>query len=82
MVSSHGHEAICRLLLHHGANINAVDDKGETPLLSACFGRASPSVVELLLQHGASMEVSCVRNGTPLHAASWKGATATVGVLL
>jgi ankyrin repeat protein len=55
---------VVALLLEHGANVNAVDGQGRTPLVlavRACVdshwsGRRSPESVEMLIDAGASVE--------------------------
>jgi ankyrin repeat protein len=60
---------VVKLLLDKGANVNALDSEGETPLFSA-VRNADVEIVELLVKHGASVDV---RNGsflTPLDVCS------------
>jgi len=47
-----GHEDIVRLLLDHGADVNARDERGYTPLGEAI--RGDPDVLALLREHGAT----------------------------
>lgn len=74
-------EAI-RYLIHHGADINSRDERGETPLHIACGGKAStnsnyirrPSFwsancVQLLLELGADPNALDQRGRTPLNLA-------------
>jgi hypothetical protein len=53
-VVHHGNLAAIRLLLEHGADVNAVDEDGATPLFRAVYNpTASPRVVTALLNAGA-----------------------------
>ena len=49
-----GDVAIVRLLLKHGADVNAVSDFNESPLHYACK-RANVAVLQCLLEHGAHL---------------------------
>jgi len=52
VAATHGAAAVCRALLHAGADPNVADDAGDLPLhLAAAFG--SGAVVKILLDHGA-----------------------------
>ncbi|XP_004531514.1 serine/threonine-protein phosphatase 6 regulatory ankyrin repeat subunit B [Ceratitis capitata] len=56
-----------RALLSHGASVDAVDSKGNTPLHVAVD---SPEVVRILLKHGANPNLKTINTGeTPLHLA-------------
>jgi len=58
-----------RLLLEHGANIEAVDEEGTTPLIRAA-SRGRTHVVNLLLEKGADVEARNSRGMTaPIAAA-------------
>jgi ankyrin repeat protein len=58
--------AVAELLLAHGADVNAKDNDGGTPLSSA----GSKDVTELLLAHGADVNAKDNDGWTPLHRAS------------
>jgi ankyrin repeat protein len=52
VAATHGHFAVCNILLQNGANVNAKTDAGVTPLhCAAQYGHLR--VVNLLLEHGA-----------------------------
>ena len=53
------------LLLKHGANINARDQDGRTPLALAIISKHT-AVVKLLIDHGADVNTINVRGNTPL----------------
>lgn len=67
------------LLLAHGADVNAKNRLGETPLLEAA---GCTAVVELLLAHGADVNIKDNDGQTPLLAAAARGAMETVKLLL
>jgi uncharacterized protein len=61
---------VVQLLLENGANVDAVDISGETPLFGATQS-AQFSVIELLLQHGANINHRNKMGVTPLWRAVW-----------
>jgi ankyrin repeat protein len=67
-------------LVAAGANVNASDVDGQTPLIWA-LGR-TPSCVKLLLDHGANPNVVNVRQRTPLDLAAEAGDASAVRLLL
>lgn len=56
------------LLLQYGANINAVDSRGHTPL-HRCIIRGKSSLVKLLLTRGANLQAAFDQGKTPLQLA-------------
>jgi len=52
LFSDNEHVAYC--LLHHGADINLINDRGMTPLHCACL-HGNTVVAETLLEYGANI---------------------------
>ena len=72
---------VTRLLLEYGADANARDNGGSTPLHKAAYnGRTE--VVLVLLEHGADANARYNGGLTPLHEAAYNGRTELVLVLL
>lgn len=70
-----GNLEACRLLLQHGANINARASDGATALHMA----QSPAAIRLLLEHGADIQALDRKGNTPLHS---KHSVAAISFLL
>ena len=49
LASYHGHVALTRLLLEHGADPNILNDKGQSPLAGAVF-KNEEEIVRVLLE--------------------------------
>jgi ankyrin repeat domain-containing protein 50 len=85
-----GHLDTVRLLLRKGANIEARDDEGNTPLrLTAAApdpqmtsADGTGGILECLLKQGADMEALDLFGETPLHRAAFNGYMANVRLLL
>ena len=60
------------LLMHQGAEIDAVGYGGMTPMHSACARRCT-YVVQGMLQFKPDLDLKCVRKQTPLHYAASAG---------
>jgi ankyrin repeat protein len=84
MAAAGSKERIITELVRAGADLDAVDGDGSTPLHAACFYscQRAASTVQLLLSLGAD---PCIRNengATPLHTAVGLAASSTVGILI
>ncbi|MFC1834464.1 ankyrin repeat domain-containing protein [Thermodesulfobacteriota bacterium] len=69
------------LLLSKGADINAKDEEGDTPLMAA-LNANKLSVVELLISKGADLEAKNKNDANALHLASLEGDESLVELLL
>lgn len=67
-------ESIIELLIAHGADPNARDDSGQTPLHAAAF-EGELQAVKLLLQAGADPSIQDMTSETPLNQAVARGHT-------
>ena len=65
-VSADGNVEVARILLEGGAEVNATDMMGRTPLH---LGAQYPDMVRLLLEHGARVDKRNAFRETPLHLA-------------
>ncbi|MGM0674781.1 MAG: ankyrin repeat domain-containing protein [Spirochaetota bacterium] len=72
-----GHADIVRSLIDNGADVEATDILGRTPLHVAVD---HPEVVEVLLEHGAAVDARDSLSNTPLHRAL--GSPETVDILI
>jgi len=58
------------ILLDHGADVNASNEKGETPLL-ICAAKGNVGIAELLLNHGADPNINVKGQNLLTRAAKW-----------
>ncbi|KAH8653742.1 ankyrin repeat-containing domain protein [Xylariales sp. PMI_506] len=70
MATSHGLTSVVSYLLSVGADVNASDNAGHTPLLIACARQAvrlDTPIVSILLKHGSSVNLTDSEGKSPLH---------------
>ena len=53
----HGYVGMVKYAIRLGANVNAVDNNGMTPLMYSCKYGVNYEVIELLLWHGADVNI-------------------------
>jgi ankyrin repeat protein len=70
---------IIYMLLEHGADIDAVDKKGMTPIQ---YVSNQPETVKLLISKGANVNIQNASGATLLHSASGRGDSDLVKILL
>jgi hypothetical protein len=79
--AENGHEAVVKLLLESGAELETADGFGQTPL-SWAAENGHEAVVKLLLESGAELETKDGLGRTPLSWAADNGHEAVVKLLL
>ena len=73
---------IVQILLRAGADIEARDSFGCTPLMCACSDSGNSAVARMLLEFGANVRASDDSDWTPLHYAASRGYVAIVPMLV
>ena len=81
MASIMGHYTIVSPLLNANANPNHQNDKGMTPLMTACLN-CHPRIFKLLLTRGADPNLKDSNNSTALMFAQHKGCSESAYLLL
>lgn len=74
-------DAVCRLLLKHGADVNVRDRLEQTPLYTAAESNAI-GIMGILIENGADVNARDFIGRTPLHVASRYGKLHAVQVLI
>ncbi|KAJ5626764.1 hypothetical protein N7528_004191 [Penicillium herquei] len=81
VASGEGHEAVVRILLNRGANVNTGEEQQSTALIAASRG-GHKRIVQILLDHGADINTEGSKHGSALNAASEMGHEDIVKLLL
>lgn len=79
---SAGNPVVVKLLLRAGADVNVVNDKGETALHYATDRPDSHTVAKMLIDAGADVNVIAKSGLTPLHLALMKDDLQTIRLLV
>ena len=83
LAASKGKAQTIKLLVYHGADTNAVDKHGYTPLYAVVTGQKdSPELCEILLNHRAAVDATDEYGRQPLHWATYRGHQGTGKLLL
>jgi hypothetical protein len=81
-VASFAPVSFLRSLIDHGANVNAKDPDGRTPLMLAAYSEfVKPDAVDLLIGRGGDVNARGPQGETPLSLAKLRGNTAVVEML-
>lgn len=56
LATYHGHVALTRILLSHGADPNRLNDRGQSPLAGVVF-KDEQEIVDILLENGADVDL-------------------------
>jgi ankyrin repeat protein len=80
-VVSNRYPDLVKVLLDHGAQVNARDKYGHTPLMRAA-GIGNVELAELLLQRGANVDLASRQGWTALHVASGEDAVGMIKYLV
>ncbi|KAL5084943.1 hypothetical protein Trisim1_011297 [Trichoderma cf. simile WF8] len=81
IASYHGHSALVKLLIEKGADMEAQDDDGQTPL-SRAAENGHEATVKVLIEKGADVEAMDNDGAVPLWWAAENGHEATVKLLI
>ena len=82
LASKCGHVEAVRLLINHGANVNASSDGSHSTPLHLASSSGSPETVRVLIKYGANVNALDGSHQKPLHLASSSGSPETMRLLI
>ena len=82
IASAQSHRKVVNFLLAAGADVDAVDDDGKTPLHVCAERSTSWRTVENLIRKGSEKDASDTNGNSPLHLAAKNGFILTVKYLV
>lgn len=74
--------AVIHTLVDRGANLNAQDNQGRTPLMYAAEKNRNPDVLAALIKRGADMGIKNISGLTALMCCKSQGKDAAVNLLI
>ena len=79
--AQHGYVNLVKDLIAAGADVNAEDDYGGTPLHDAAY-KGQAEVISILIKAGADVNAKTDGGSTPLHSAAYKGQAEVIPILI
>ena len=67
MACNNGQDTVVDVLLQYNVSLNALNNKGQTPLHYAAFSHHGALCMELLIKAGADPKIQDLDGRTPLH---------------
>jgi ankyrin repeat protein len=82
LAALHAHSDLCATLVGLGADVNAVQHDGATPLLAATFSGSEELAIRFIVEFGARINSTNRSGAAPIHGAALLGQTKLLRTLL
>jgi ankyrin repeat protein len=82
LAALHAHADLCATLVKHGADVNAVQHDGATPLLAATFSGSEDLAIRFIIEFGARINATNRSGAAPIHGAALLGQLKLLRALL